>query len=406
MSNMAKDFSPLGGPASEALPILSTRMTATNTEIRAQEAIQTLDLREVLEPLLQRWILIVATPFVAAVIALAASFLIRPTFTSTASFLPPQQQQSAAGAALASLGALSGLGSGPSTRGSGDQLIGLLQSRTLADRMVDQFSLLTAYDVKFRFEAREKLKNNVRFSMGKKDGIISVSVDDYEPARAAAMANAFVAELRKFSSELALTEAQQRRQFFEKQLSITSERLAAAQQSLQRSGFNAGALRAEPRAAADQYARVRAELTAAEVRLQTLRLSLSDRSPEIQQQLAHLSALRTQLRALEVSGSPGTESDYVTRYREYKYQETLFDTFSRQYELARLDESREGALIQSVDIAQVPEWKSAPRRGIIAIAAAGIAAFAVILGILAHAAWTRAAKARRSASDPISAASA
>ncbi len=169
------------------------------------------------------------------------------------------------------------------------------------------------------------------------------------------------------TNNLALTEAQQRRVFFEAQLKQTRDRLTQAQQALQASGFNPGALKAEPKAAADSYAKLQAEVTAAEVRLQTMRRSLADTAPEVQQQLAQLDALRAQLGKVEATTPSDGGPDYISKYRQFKYEETLFDLFSRQYELAKLDESREGSLIQVVDPATPPERKSKPKRAIVAL---------------------------------------
>jgi uncharacterized protein involved in exopolysaccharide biosynthesis len=142
-----------------------------------------------------------------------------------------------------------------------------------------------------------------------------------------------------------------------------------AQLALQKSGFNQGAIKAEPKAAAEGYARLKAEVTAAEVRLQAMRGSLADDTPEVRQQQAALAALRAQLSRLEQSTEGGVGADYVGKYREFKYQETLFELFARQYEMARVDESREGALIQVVDIATPPEKKTRPARALTAIVA-------------------------------------
>ena len=182
------------------------------------------------------------------------------------------------------------------------------------------------------------------------------------------MANRHVDELRRLTSQLALTEAQQRRVFFESQLKKTRDDLTQAQQQLQASGFNPGALKAEPKAAAEGYARLKAEVTAAEVRLQTLRRNLSETTPEVQQAQTMLGALRAQLGKAEASTDLSGGPDYISKFREFKYQETLFELFARQYELARLDESREGALIQVVDVAKPAERKSKPKRAIIAVA--------------------------------------
>lgn len=335
--------------------------------------------------------LLVLLPLGLGLAALGATYLIRPTFTAVTTFLPPQQPQSAAASAISSLGALSGLaGVVGGVKSPADQYVSLMQSVTVQDRLIDAFGLMQVYEAKFRFEARKELSRNTRISLGKKDGLITVEVDDKDPARAAEMARRHVEELRRVTSELALTEAQQRRQFFESQLKQTRDRLAKAQLALESSGFGQGALRAEPKAAADSYARLRAEVTAAEVRLQTLRSTLVDSAPEVQQQLGRLAALRTQLGRLEGSLESAGGADYVSKYREFKYQDTLFELFSRQYELARVDESREGALIQVVDDAVPPEHKSRPRRGVIAIVTTGLAFLATLVFLLLRNALQRA----------------
>ena len=332
--------------------------------------------------------LLVAGPLAIGLTALGITYLIAPTFTATTTFLPPQQQQSAAASLLASLGPLAGIAgaAGAGIRTPADQYVALMQSVTVSDRIIEQFKLMEEYDQKYRIEARKELATNVRMTIGKKDGLITVEVDDKSPERAAAMANRYVDELRRITSTIAITEAQQRRVFFEHQLEQTKDRLTAAQLALQASGFNPGAIKAEPKAAAEGYARLRAEVTAAEVRLQTMRGSLADDTPEVRQQQATLGALRAQLGRLEQS-SEGGGPDYVGKYREFKYQETLFDLFARQYELARADESREGALIQVVDVAQPPERKSKPKRALTAITATLATALLLAMGVVVRYSW-------------------
>ncbi len=354
-----------------------------------------LSLLDLAVPLVEHWQLLIAGPLLAGLAALGIAFAIPPTFTARTTFMPPQQQQSAAAAALQSLGALAGLaGAAGNVKSPADQYVALMQSTTVADRLIDEFKLMQVYDKKFRVDAHAELKENVRITAGKKDGLISVEVDDEDPKRAADMANRHVDELRRLTGQLALTEAQQRRVFFETQLAQTRDRLTEAQQSLQASGFNAGAIKAEPKAAAEGYARLRAEVTAAEVRLQALRRSLADNTPEVQQQQAALGALRAQLARLEAASEGANGPDYIGRYREFKYQETLFDLFARQYELARLDESREGALIQVVDVAVPPEKKSKPKRALVAVATTLAALFVLAAFLIARHSW------RLSAADP------
>jgi len=344
---------------------LPTRDIEPSVAVDDDEGVSLFELMAVLAQHLK---LLIAAPLLAGLAALGITYLIAPTFTAATTFLPPQQQQSAAASALAALGPLAGLAGAAGVRTPADQYVALMQSVTVSDRIIEQFKLMQEYDAKFRQDARKELASNVRIAVGKKDGLITVEVDDKSPQRAADIANRYVDELRRMTSTLAITEAQQRRAFFERQLVQTRDKLTAAQQALQASGFSQGALKAEPKAAAEGYARLRAEVTAAEVRLQTMRGNLVDDTPEVRQQQAMLSALRSQLSKLEQAGDAVGGPDYVGKYREFKYQETLFELFARQYELARVDESREGALIQVVDVAAPPEKKSKPKRAITAAA--------------------------------------
>lgn len=329
--------------------------------------------------------LLIAGPLVVGAVALGVTYVIPPTFTAATTFLPPQQSQSAASAALASLGALSSLAGGAAgIRTPADQYIALMQSVTVSDRIIDAFKLMDLYGETLRADTRRKLGKNVRISAGKKDGLITVEVDDRDPKRASDMANRYVEELRRMTETLAVTEAQQRRAFFERHLQQTRERLTAAQQALQSSGFTQGALNAEPKAAADGFARLLAQITAAEVRLQALRGTLADDTPEVRQQQATLAALRSQLGRIEASQQSNSGVDYIGRYREFKYQEALFELYARQFELARVDESREGPLVQVVDRALVPEKRSHPKRVPIALGAAALTLLVLVLGLLAR----------------------
>jgi uncharacterized protein involved in exopolysaccharide biosynthesis len=348
------------------------------------------DLIDVALPLLRHWRLLLIGPLLAGVVAFGATYLISPKYTARTAFLPPQQPQSSASSALASLGALSALAGATSLRAPADQYVALLQSNTVADRLIAKFDLQQVYATKLRADSREEFAKNLRVSAGKKDGLITVEVEDESPDRAARIANQMVDELRRLTSILALTEAQQRRVFFESQLEATKARLTSAQQALQSSGFSAANLRAEPKAIAEGYAKMKAEVTAAEVRYQALRQNLTDQSPEVQTQQAALATLRAQLARIESRIDTNDGPDYIAKYREFKYQETLFDLFARQFELARLDESKEGALIQVVDPAVAPEKKSSPRRLIVAGAAAAVASVGLLLFVLLSHLWKQA----------------
>ncbi len=342
---------------------------------------QTESLPRILAP---QWKAIAAKTFAAGVLGAAGSFLIPPTYTARTAFISPQPQQSGIAAALSSLGALSGL-AGAVTGGvksPADQYVSLLQSTSVSDRIVDRFKLIDVYDVKYKMDARKELAENARFSVGKKDNIIVIEVDDHDPKRAAEMANTYLQELRVLSDGLTLTEAQQRRVFFEQQLKQTQVALNNAQTALQKSGFNPAALKFEPKASVEIYAKLQAQMVASELKLQAMRRSMSDDAIEVQRQRVIVDGLREQLSRQERPGGNQSDQNYIATYRDYKYQEALFEIFARQYEIAKVDEAKNSNLFQVIDTATPPERKSKPKRALVALGA-------MFAGFLAACFWHR-----------------
>lgn len=338
-------------------------------------------LLEFLTPLAQAWRRLLVVPLLVGAVSVGVSYLVPKTYEATTLVLTKQQPSSAAASALASLGALGALsGLSLGGRNPADMYVSLMRSDNATDRIIDRFDLLRVYDVTERWKARRELANHTEIVVGKKDGLITVAVEDESPQRAADIANQYVEELRRVTTELAITEAQQRRLFFERQLEQASDRLAEAQAALQASGFTVEALKAEPKAAAESYAKLRAELTAAEVRLQSMRSFFADTAPEVRMMQGTVAALRSQLSRSEASrDSAELGPDYVSKYREFKYRESVYGLVAEQFELARADESREGALIQVVDVASPPERKLRPKRSLYGIFAA-VGAFLLLAG--------------------------
>ncbi len=338
------------------------------------------DLAVLVAPALRRWKTVIATGILVGLVGFGSSYAIPNRYSAICVFLPPQTQPGGATAALASLSSLSGLIGSGASKNSPEQYVALMNSATVADRIVKKFDLRRVLDAHYEVDARRRLAQRTVITIGKKDGLISIEFTDTDPARAADIANQYVDELRLLTKTLAVSEAQQRRVFFEQLLQQTRDRLATAQKALEGTGINAGALNTEPRSAADAYSRVRAELTAAQVQLQVMRSTLADTSTDIRRQAGLVEALQAQVTKLEAQRQPdGTvTSDYVNRYREFKYQETLFDLFARQYESARVDESREGTLIQVVDPATPPERKSGPSHLMHGVAWMGAGLFGAI----------------------------
>jgi tyrosine-protein kinase Etk/Wzc len=340
-----------------------------------------ISLLDLLQTVVENLRLLVLAPLAAGLLALGISFLVTPTFTSTTQFMPPQQQQSSAAALLQSLGALGGIaGAATGIKNPNDQFVSFLQSRTIQDSLIQRFKLMERYEAEFMEDARKELGKNARISSGK-DGLITVSVDDSDPAFAAELANAHVQELSQLLGRLAVTEAQQRRVFFEKQLANAKDNLIKAEQALQASGVNVSALKANPEAAVEGLAQLQASITAQEVKVASMRNYLTENAPDFRQAMAELSALRVQLRRAEQSQKPTQpgDSDYIAKFRDFKYNETLFELFAKQYELARVDESREGAVIQVVDVAQPAEKKSKPKKALIAVLTTLATGFALVL---------------------------
>jgi tyrosine-protein kinase Etk/Wzc len=319
----------------------------------------------------ENWRALVFVPLAAGLIALGISFLIRPTFTAVTRILPPAQQQSASAALAAQLGALAGLVSaGTGIKNPADQYVALLKSRTIYDAIVHRFNLRELYDVRYLDDARKGLQNRTKIYSGSKDGIITIEVDEHRPELAADIANAFVGELHNLTKTLAISEAAQRRLFFEMQLGKAKDALTRSEQALRASGVSESALRALPQSVLESLARLKAEITAREIKLASMRTYMTDSNPEIQLAIREVIALRSELSKLEQSSTTklvASDADYIARYRDFKYHETLFELMAKQFELARLDEAREGAIVQVVDVAVPPERKSKPRKSLIAV---------------------------------------
>ena len=342
-----------------------------------------ISLLDLLQTIVDNLRLLVLGPLAVGVITLGITFLIPPTYTASVKFLPPQQQQSAAASMLASLGGLGGLaGAAAGLKNPGDQYLAYLKSNAVQDALIERFKLQDRYEAKFKVDTRQALTANARAASGK-DGLISLEVDDKDPQFAADLANAHVEELQKLLGRLAVTEAQQRRLFFEKQLAQAKEKLTAAEQALKATGISGSVLKSNPASAVAGVAALQAQVTAQEVKVGAMRGYLAETAPDFKQALNELANLRTQLAKQEKDDSgkagQGNAGDYIAAYREFKYQETLFELFAKQFEMAKVDESREGAVIQVLDAAQPPEKKAKPKKALIAIISTFASGFALLL---------------------------
>ncbi len=326
----------------------------------------------------------------AAVVAALVALLLPPVYTARATLLPPgSQQQSGSAAALAALGSLGGLAGGLAPKSPDELYVALLKSDSV-DRALDQrFKLRERYQVESFEQLRKTLTNYIRVASDKKSGLITVEVDDKDPVFAAELANAHEAETTRLLGRLAVSEAQLRRAFFETQLKDTKEHLVAAEVDLQRVQERSGVIVLDKQAEAliTGAAQVRALIAERQVQLKVLRGSATERNPEVIRLNTELRALQTELARMESSqgGVPGSAVDlpvgklpaagveYVRARRELKLQETLLESMIRQYEIAKLDEAKEGPQLQAVDRALPPDHKSKPARALIVLASAALA---------------------------------
>lgn len=320
----------------------------------------------------------------ATVLAVVASLLMTPIFTAKTVMMPPQQQQSGAASALASLGALAGIAGGAAGIKSPDEMyVFFLQSESLQNGLIEKLGLRERFKTQSMQDARNALKGIVKILSDKKTGLISIEVDDKDPEFAAKLANAHVEELRTFMGRLAVTDAQQRRVFYEQQIAKTQEELANAEAQFRNakaeSGMQVTAVMAETgvRATAELYAQIASK----EVQLQAMGRFATQQNPDVQRVAGELSALRAQLVKME-RGAGGAEQVSPTQqvavkaYRDIKAREAMLGVLIAQYESARVDEAKEGPLIQQVDVASVPERKSKPKRAVLVM----VAGFAGLFG--------------------------
>jgi capsule polysaccharide export protein KpsE/RkpR len=258
-------------------------------------------------------------------------------------------------------------------------------------RALDQrFKLKQRYDVTTYEGLRKVMPTWVRVASDRKSGLITIEVDDKDPAFAATLANAHEPEITRVLARLAVSEAQLRRAFFERQLNETKENLVKAEQGLRNVQERSGVIVLDKQAEAliGGAAAVRAQISEREVQLRVLRTSATEQHPDVMRLQSELRALRGELGRMESprGGNPGSAVDmpvgripeaaieYVRARRELRLQETLLESMVRQYEVAKLDEAKEGPALQQVDQAIAPDYKSKPARSLIVLASA-LAAF-------------------------------
>lgn len=331
---------------------------------------------------IKRW-LIASVTAVATLMGLLCSLSLPTRYTSATTIMPPKQTQSMTSLLNSPMGGGSMAemsGGGLSLKDPNTIYIGLLESRPIADAIIRAYDLNGVYHSRDMTAARKELKSDTKV-VSERSGFISVSVTDRDKKRATAIANAYTAELRVLTKSISVTEASKRRLFFEERLTDARKELTLAEASFQQLQQNKGLveLGSQGGVIIGSLASVRGEIAATEVQLETLRSYSTEHNPDVQLVERELSTQQGEAARLQKHGSSSDFSDlglkdvpaagleYVRAQRELQYRQAYFDLLLKQYEAARLDESKDAAIIQVVEPAIEADRKSSPQRMLITL---------------------------------------
>ena len=339
----------------------------------------------------------------SALLASIISLLLPVRYEAKIVLLPPMQNSSIGASLIGQMGGLGALGSLASLASGGlglknpaDMYVAFLTSRTVEDAMIQRFGLMKEYHEKRMSDTRKEFERRTTAVAGIKDGLIRLSIEDRDPKRAAELANGYVEEFRKLSASLAITEAARRRLFFEQQVQQAKDKLTEAEDAMTKTEESTGVLQidSQARALIESAAILRAQVVAKQVQIEGMRSFATDDNPNLILAKQELVALQSQLQ--HVAGSQSdTGSDinlskgrvtqsgmeYLRRYRDLKYQETVFELLAKEFEIAKLDEAREGSIVQVVDAAVPPDRRSSPHRTLIVMASTVVAFFVAVFWV-------------------------
>ncbi len=330
--------------------------------------------------------------FRCAVLGLALStlfaFLVPVRYTSTTRLMPPDQAGAGMASMLAALGKAGGelgaLGSDLfGVRTSSDLFVGLVHSRTVQDRLVNKFDLRKVYGVSRLDSARKLLESRTDVSSDRKSGIITIAVSDRSRQRAADMAREYVASLDRVVVTLNVSSAHKERTFLEQRLGQVQQDLETAEKDFGdfASKNTAIDVKEQGKAMIGAAAEVEGQLIAAQTELEGLRQIYNPNNVRVRALRARIDELRRQFQKLggkaETYGetAPATDDQYPSirqlpilgvtyadLFRRAKVQEVIFETLTKQYEMAKVEEARETPSVKVLDEGEVPEGKSYPPR--------------------------------------------
>ncbi len=376
-----------------------------------------------------RWLLLRATA-VGLLASTLTAFLIPKSYTSTTQLMPPDPQSASGMAMMAALAAKAGGGLGAvagdmlGLKSSGALFIGVLRSQTSQERLIEQFDLRKVYRQRLVVDARTELDENTSIHEDRTSGIITISVTDHSPLRAAAIAKAYVDELNSLAAELSTSSAHRERVFLEERLKLAKRDLDEASNQLAQfsSKNNTLDIQQEGKAMLDAAGAIAGEMIAGQSQLEGLRKIYTNNNSRVKSLSARVAELRKQLeklggtqanrvsgdassldqpadpQAAQASGMPYPTikslpllgAKYADYYRLAKIQETVYELLTEQYELAKVQEAKETPSVKVLDPARVPEKKSGPPRLLIMFLGTFFAGSVCLVWILGSSHWQQA----------------
>lgn len=333
-------------------------------------------LLEILLVLVKGWKLLIIIPFVVSIMT-AFYTLTKPNiYTAKGLIVVGDDDNGGVGSLMSQLGGLASLAGGAAgSKSTGDLYITMLQTETIMDPIIDRFKLLDKFKTESRFSAYRKLDANTNVSLGKRDGVITIEVDDQDPKLAADLANAYIDELGNLTSLLKITGAGNNRAFLQKRLAEARHDLEKAEESLKafQTKNKIVSVTDQAQATIGGIAQLAAQIALQEVQLATLQRQFTDNSQEVKTAKASIANLRAQISRLEGKGDasksiptvgdvPQLGQDYLRLMRNFKIQETVVEMLTKQYEVSKINEAKDVKPFQVLQKAKIPERKSSPKR--------------------------------------------
>jgi capsule polysaccharide export protein KpsE/RkpR len=353
----------------------------------------------------------------------AVAFLIPTRFEATTRLMPPDSQSSGLAMAAAAM-AGGGSGGGGATGGglgaiasdvlglksSSDVFVGILGSRTVQDDLIGRFDLKKLYRASNMEDARKVLTEKTGIAVDRKSQIITITVTDHKPERAAAMAQAYIDNLNRLVAELSTSSARRERMFLEQRLGGVNKDLEDAERAFSEFASKNSAIdvKEQGKAMVEAAANLQGQMIAAQSQYQAMREIYTDANSRTRSVKARIDELQRQLDKIGGKGESTTDSSAVSSndsmypsirklpllgvtwadlYRRAKIQEAVLETLTKQYELAKVQEAKEIPTVKVLDVPNIPDKKSFPPRSLIVFIGTLLAMIFVTVWILGTDMW-------------------